>query len=117
METTQVELKDEITFDDFMKTDLKVGKILTAEKVEKADKLLKFTVDLGFEKRTIVSGIAEFFKPEEVIGQQVSVVINLAPRKIRGILSQGMILMAEGEDGQLSFVSPVGDVAAGSSIS
>ncbi len=98
--------KPEITYDDFSKIDLRVGTILTAEKVEKADKLLKLTIDLGFETRTVVSGIAEFFKPEEIIGLQVSVVANLAPRKLRGIESKGMILMAEDKDGNLHFVSP-----------
>jgi methionyl-tRNA synthetase len=98
--------KPEITFDEFAKLDLRVGTVLTAEKVQKADKLLKLTVDLGFEIRTVVSGIAEFFKPEDIIGQQVSVVANLAPRKIRGIESKGMILLAEDEMGVLHFVLP-----------
>ncbi|MES2619322.1 MAG: methionine--tRNA ligase [Bacteroidota bacterium] len=98
--------KSEITYDDFTKIDLRVGTILSAEKVEKADKLLKLTVDLGFETRTIVSGIAEFFKPEEIVGLQVSVVANLAPRKLRGIESKGMILMAEDNKGKLHFVLP-----------
>lgn len=98
--------KPEIVFDDFAKVDLRVGTILTAEKVEKADKLLKLSIDLGFETRTVVSGIAEFFKPEEIIGLQVSVVANLAPRKLRGIESKGMILMAEDAEGKLRFVSP-----------
>jgi methionyl-tRNA synthetase len=98
--------QQEITFDDFAKVDLRVGTILTAEKVEKADKLLKFTVDLGYEVRTIVSGIAAYFKPEDLIGTQVSVVANLAPRKLRGIESKGMILLAEDAEGGLHFVSP-----------
>jgi methionyl-tRNA synthetase len=89
-----------------LKIDLRVGTILKAEKVEKADKLLKLTVDLGFEHRTIVSGIAEHFKPEEIIGKQVTVVANLAPRKLRGIESKGMILMAENSEGKLQFVNP-----------
>ncbi len=108
--------KPEITFDDFAKLDLRLGTILTAEKVEKADKLLKFSVDLGFEIRTIVSGIAAHFKPEELIGQQVSVVANLAPRKIRGIESKGMILLAEDENGKLHFVFPKINVSNGSVI-
>ena len=108
--------KAEITYDDFTKLDLRVGTILTAEKVEKADKLLKLSVDLGFETRTIVSGIAEHFKPEELIGLQVSVVSNLAPRKIRGIESKGMILLAEDNSGKLHFVSPKDLTAAGSII-
>ena len=97
--------KPEIVFDDFAKIDLKVGTIVSAEKVQKADKLLKLEVDLGFEKRTIVSGIAMHFKPEEIVGKQVTVVVNLAPRKMRGIESQGMILMAEDANGKLHFVN------------
>jgi methionyl-tRNA synthetase len=96
--------KAEITFDDFEKMDIRVGTILTAEKVEKADKLLKLSVDLGFETRTIVSGIAAHFKPEDIIGEQVSILANLAPRKIRGVESKGMILLAEDETGKLHFV-------------
>lgn len=99
-------VKAEIQFDDFSKIDLRTGTILEAEKVKKADKLLKLTVDLGFEQRTVVSGIAKFYKPEDIIGQQIVVVANLAPRKLRGIESQGMILMAENEKGELVFVSP-----------
>lgn len=98
--------KENISFDDFMKMDLRVGTITAAEKVEKADKLLKLTVDLGSELRTIVSGIALQFKPEDVIGKQVSVLCNLEPRKIRGVESKGMILMAEDASGTLSFVQP-----------
>ena len=98
--------KAEIVFDDFAKIDLRVGTILSAEKVEKADKLLKLSVDMGSEVRTIVSGIAEHFKPEELIGMQVSVVANLAPRKLRGIESKGMILLSEDASGKLHFVSP-----------
>lgn len=98
--------KPTIQYDDFAKIDLKVGTIVSAEKVEKADKLLKLEVDLGSEKRTIVSGIALDFKPEEITGKQVVVVANLAPRKMRGIESNGMILMAENGDGKLIFVNP-----------
>jgi methionyl-tRNA synthetase len=98
--------KSEISIDDFVKIDLRVGTILTAEKVEKADKLLKLSVDMGYETRTIVSGIAEHFKPEELPGTQVCVVANLAPRKLRGIESKGMILLAEDSSGKLQFVSP-----------
>jgi methionyl-tRNA synthetase len=79
---------------------------LSAEKVKKTKKLLKLTVDIGLEERTVVSGIAEFYEPEKIIGQQVLLLANLAPRKLRGIESQGMILMAENEKGELSFVSP-----------
>nr|MBP6625192.1 methionine--tRNA ligase subunit beta [Chitinophagaceae bacterium] len=99
-------LKPSIEFGDFEKIDLRVGKIIHAEKVAKADKLLKLTVDLGFEQRTVVSGIAEHYSPEEIIGKQVTLVANLAPRKMRGIESQGMILMAENEAGKLIFVNP-----------
>jgi methionyl-tRNA synthetase len=108
--------KETIQFDDFAKIDLKVGTILSAEKVEKADKLLKLEVDLGFEKRTIVSGIALHFNAEDIIGKQVVVVANLAPRKMRGIESQGMILMAEDKSGKLHFVNPDTMVDAGSGV-
>lgn len=99
-------MKDEITFDEFTKMDIRISTILTAEKHPKADKLLVMTVDTGIDERTIVSGIAEHYKPEDVLGKQVSVLINLAPRKIRGVESQGMILMAENNEGNLAFVSP-----------
>ena len=95
---------------------MKVGTITAAEKVEKADKLLKLEVDLGFEKRTIVSGIALHFNAEDIIGKQVVVVANLAPRKMRGIESQGMILMAEDKAGKLHFVNPDSVVDAGSAV-
>lgn len=108
--------KAEITFDDFAKLDLRTGTILTAEKVEKADKLLKFSVDMGFEVRTIVSGIAAYFQPEDLVGKQVMVVTNLAPRKIRGIESKGMILLAENEQGGLEFVTPEKKVGNGAEI-
>ncbi|MFT3844462.1 MAG: methionine--tRNA ligase [Lacibacter sp.] len=110
-------LKPEIVYDDFAKIDLKVGTILTAEKVEKADKLLKLSIDLGFETRTIVSGIALHFKPEEIVGKQVVVVANLAPRKMRGIESNGMILMAEDKEGKLHFVKPESVINAGAGVS
>ncbi len=108
--------KDEITFDDFSKLDIRLGKILTAEKVEKADKLLKMTIDTGIDQRTIVSGIAEYYAPENIIGKTVQVLINLAPRKIRGVESQGMILMAENENGELSFMSPEKDFGKGGDV-
>ncbi len=108
--------KPSISYDEFSKMDLRVGKILAAEKVEKADKLLKLQIDLGSEKRTIVSGIAQFFQPEEIIGKKVSVVANLAPKKIKGIESHGMILMAEDAGGKLAFVSSNEEVPAGSTI-
>jgi methionyl-tRNA synthetase len=109
--------KPQIGFDDFAKLDLKVGTITAAEKVEKADKLLKLEVDLGFEKRTIVSGIALHFQPEDIIGKQVVVVANLAPRKMRGIESNGMILMAEDGDGKLKFINPDSTATNGSAVS
>ena len=110
-------VKPEIVFDDFAKIDLKVGTIVSAEKVEKADKLLKLQVDLGFETRTIVSGIAMHFKPEDIVGKQVTVVTNLAPRKMRGIESNGMILMAEDKSGKLHFVNTTDKVDEGSGVS
>ena len=112
-----VSLKAEIVYDDFAKIDLKVGTIVAAEKVEKADKLLKLTIDLGFETRTVVSGIALHYKPEEIVGKQVTVVANLAPRKMRGIESNGMILMAEDSTGKLHFVSPENKIEPGSNVS
>src|SRR5664279_4701162 len=113
---TQVK-KTEIQFPDFEKLELRSGIILEAEKVAKADKLLKLLVDLGFEKRTIVSGIALHFKPEDIIGKQVVVVANLAPRKMRGIESNGMILMAEDKSGKLYFVNPDERIESGSVVS
>ena len=111
------ELKAEIVYDDFGKIDLKTGVILTAQKVPKADKLLQLEIDLGFEKRTILSGIAMHFQPEDIIGKQVVVVANLAPRKMRGIESNGMILMAEDKEGKLHFVQPENAIPAGSKVS
>ena len=99
-------VKNEIIYDDFDKIDIRTCTILTAEKVAKTDKLLKLTIDLGFETRTIVSGIALHFNPEDIIGQHVLVVTNLAPRKLKGIESNGMILTAENAEGKLGFVSP-----------
>ncbi|MBL6445267.1 methionine--tRNA ligase [Fulvivirga sp. 29W222] len=109
--------KDEITFDDFVKMDIRVGTILEAEKVRKSKKLLKLKVDTGIDKRTVLSGIAEHYAPEDIIGQQVSILVNLAPRKIMGEESQGMILMAENVDGTLRFVQPSEVVKPGSGIS
>lgn len=108
--------KEETSFDDFTKMDIRLGKILEAEKVKKADKLLKLLVDTGIDKRTIVSGIAQHYSPEEVVGKTVTVLMNLAPRKIRGVESQGMILMAEDAEGNLSFVSPEKDFAQGGEV-
>ncbi len=111
------QLKPQIVFDDFAKIDLKVGTIISAKKVEKADKLLQLEIDLGFEKRTILSGIAGHFSPQEITGKQVVVVANLAPRKMRGIESNGMVLMAEDQDGKLHFVKPENVIENGSSVS
>ncbi len=115
-EAVIAEAKPEITIDDFMKIDLRVGTILKAEKVEKADKLLKLQIDMGNETRTVVSGIALHFSPEEIVGRQVTVVANLAPRKMRGIESNGMILMAQDANGKLIFVSPLEQAMAGSEV-
>jgi methionyl-tRNA synthetase len=108
--------KDAITFDDFTKLDIRLGTIISAEKVEKADKLLKLTVDTGIDQRTIVSGIAEHYSPDEVIGKTVQVLLNLEPRKIRGIASEGMILMAEDAEGQLSFMVPEKPFSSGGGV-
>ncbi|MGJ8760089.1 methionine--tRNA ligase [Polaribacter sp. R2A056_3_33] len=109
--------KETIDFDDFTKLDIRIGTILEAEKVAKTKKLLKLKVDVGIDTRTIVSGIAESFKPEDIIGQQVSVLVNLAPRKIRGVESQGMILMTDTPDGKLAFVEPEKEVKNGQQVS
>lgn len=108
--------KPTIEFDDFAKMDIRVGTILAAEKVAKTKKLLKLTIDTGIDKRTVVSGIAEHYTPEEIIGQQVSILVNLAPRDLKGIESQGMILMAENADGKLCFVTPTQKFENGSEI-
>lgn len=109
--------KANIEYDDFAKMDIRVGTILAAEKVAKTKKLLKLTIDTGIDKRTIVSGIAEYYSPEEIIGKQVSVLVNLAPKALKGIESQGMILMAENLDGSLSFISPEKPIRNGGTIS
>jgi len=108
--------KETVAFEDFTKLDIRLGTILEAKKVKKADKLLKLLVDTGIDKRTIVSGIAEHYTAEEVIGKTVSVLLNLAPRKIKGIESQGMVLMAEDAEGRLSFLSPEKAFEAGAEI-
>ena len=108
--------KDEVAFEDFMKMDIRTGVILEAEKVKKANKLLKLLVDTGLDQRTIVSGIAEHYSLEDILGKKVSVLMNLAPRKIRGVESQGMILMAENEKGELSFVVPEKEFTAGAEV-
>lgn len=108
--------KEVTTYDDFMKMDIRTGTILEAERVPKTQKLLKLLIDTGIDKRTVVSGIAEFYEPEQIIGQQVTILVNLEPRKIKGIESQGMILMAENSKGELAFVSATKTVDNGSIV-
>ncbi|WP_213523861.1 methionine--tRNA ligase [Nonlabens sp.] len=108
--------KEETNYEDFMKMDLRVGEILTAEKMPKTDKLMVMTVDTGIDKRTIVSGIAKHYTAEELVGRKVTVLANLAPRKLRGVESQGMILLAEDPEGKLVFVNPDDAVVNGSTI-
>ena len=95
-----------MTFDEFQKLDLRVGEVIACSRVPKADKLLNLTIRTGLDERTVLSGIAEHFEPEQVVGRRVTVLVNLAPRTMRGIESQGMVLMAETTDGQLRFVTP-----------
>lgn len=109
-------MKPLIGIEDFDKIDLRVGRILTAEKVEKSNKLLKFTVDTGIDRRTVLSGISKHFSAEQMVGKRVLMVVNLAPRKMMGIESQGMLLFAEGADGRLYGVGPEGDVNAGAQV-
>ncbi|MET4081016.1 methionyl-tRNA synthetase [Pedobacter sp. UYP30] len=108
--------KEDIQFEDFSKMDIRIATIVAAEKVEKTKKLLKLTVNTALDERTVVSGIAEHYKPDEIIGKQVCIVVNLAPREIKGIASQGMILMAEDSTGKLVFVSPSNQFADGSVV-
>jgi methionyl-tRNA synthetase len=108
--------KDLTSFDDFQKMDIRIGTIISAERVPKTDKLLKLTIDTGIDQRTVVSGIAAYYEPEKIIGQQVSILVNLEPRKIKGIESQGMILMAENDKGELAFVAPVREMKNGGAI-
>lgn len=110
------EAKPNVSFEQFSAMDIRIGTILEAEKVAKTKKLLKLKIDTGLDQRTIVSGIAEYYEPEQIIGKQVSVLINLEPREIKGILSQGMILMSESSDGNLSFVAPSAGVKNGSVV-
>lgn len=114
--TSLMPQKEETNYDDFMKMDLRVGEILTAEKMPKTDKLMVMTVDTGIDKRTIVSGIAQHYNAEELVGRKVTVLANLAPRKLRGVESQGMILLAEDPDGKLVFVNPDDAVVNGATI-
>lgn len=106
-------VKETIAYEDFAKLDLRTGTIVRAEPVPKADKLLRLEVDLGFARRTIVSGIAQHFDPAALAGKRCLVLVNLAPRKLRGVESAGMILLAEGPDGVLQFVAPDGEFPAG----
>jgi methionyl-tRNA synthetase len=108
--------KSAISYDEFSRIDIRVGTITHAEKVPKTKKLLKLTIDTGIDQRTVVSGIAEYFEPEKIIGQQVCILVNLEPREIKGIVSHGMILMAEDKDGRLEFVSPLTPVSPGSTV-
>lgn len=110
-------LKSEIAFDDFAKLDIRIGKVLSAEKMEKSNKLLKLLVDTGIDQRTILSGIAQHYSPDDIVGKQVTFIANLAPRKMMGIESQGMILMAEDKDGKLKLIQPDALVSPGSSVS
>jgi methionyl-tRNA synthetase len=110
-------LAPEITYDQFAPLDLRVAQVLDAERVPKADRLLKLTLDTGLDRRTVLSGIAEHFSPEEVVGRRVILLANLAPRAMRGIESQGMILMADNpETGKLAFVQPDGDLPVGATV-
>ena len=109
-------VKPMIDFETFSSVDIRIGEIKSAEKVEDADKLLKLSIDTGVDVRTVVSGIAEHYSPEEIVGKKVSVLLNLAPRKIRGVMSEGMILIGESEDGSLKFIVPDGDLPNGSVI-
>jgi methionyl-tRNA synthetase len=109
-------LKPEVTIDDFSKLDIRVGKVLTAEKMEKSDKLLKLTIDTGVDTRTVLSGIAKHYSPEEMVGKQVTLIANLAPRKMMGIESQGMVLMAEDANGKLRLLQPDDVVDPGSVV-
>ncbi|MBR1573262.1 MAG: methionine--tRNA ligase subunit beta [Bacteroidales bacterium] len=98
--------KEEVSFDDFARMDIRTATVLAAERVPKTDKLLKLTIDTGIDQRTIVSGIAEFYSPEDMLGKQICILANLAPRTIRGIESKGMILMAKQGDGTMRFITP-----------
>ncbi len=113
---SEIVIKPTTTFDEFNKMDIRIGTILSAERVPKTEKLLKLTIDTGIDKRTVVSGIAAFYDPEKIIGQQISILVNLEPRKIKGIESQGMILMAENANGELAFVAPTKPIDNGGEV-
>ena len=110
------EVKEIVEFPVFEKMDIRVGKVLECEKVPKADKLLKFKIDDGMGGRTIVSGIAKFYNPDDLVGKEVCFIANFAPRKLKGVESQGMILSAEDADGRLVVIGPTGEVRPGSSV-
>ncbi len=111
------EVKPVVSFDDYMKVDVRVGTILECQKVPKADKLLQFLIDDGMQKRTIVSGIAKYYtEPEKLVGKQVCFVANFEPRKLKGVVSEGMILSAEDKDGRLVLLTPSDLVAPGCSV-
>ena len=103
-------------FDDFMKVDIRVGTVKECSRVPKADKLLQFRIDDGMEERTIVSGIAKYYAPEDLVGKQVCFVANFAPRKLKGVMSQGMILSAQNPDGSLVVIGPTGAVTPGAQV-
>ncbi len=109
-------MKETVDFPTYEKLDIRVGKVVECEKVPKADKLLRFLIDDGMDKRTIVSGIAKFYKPEELVGKEVCFIANFAPRKLKGVVSEGMILSAQDSDGRLVVIGPQGEVAPGSSV-
>ena len=109
--------KETITYDDFAKLDIRIGKVISAEKMKKSKKLLKLKVDTGVDTRTILSGIAQFFEPEDIVGKQVTVLINLAPRPMMGEVSEGMILMSEDADGSLQLIAPDRAIKPGSVVS
>ena len=108
--------KDPVSFDDFGRMDIRTATVLEAERVPKTDKLLKLTIDTGIDQRTIVSGIAEYYSPEEMVGKQICILANLEPRKIRGIESKGMILMAKQGDGKMRFITPAEALVNGAVI-
>ena len=108
--------KPEVTFDQFGAMDIRTATVLAAERVPKTDKLLKLTIDTGIDTRTIVSGIAEYYSPEDMVGKQICILANLAPRAIRGIESKGMILMAKQGDGKMRFITPQETVVNGAQI-
>jgi methionyl-tRNA synthetase len=115
-ETSLPPLKEEISYEDFSKMDLRIARILSAERVPKTDKLVKLELDTGVDRRTVVSGIAQHFDAGELPGKQVCILANLAPRKLRGIESHGMVLLAEDASGKLIFVSPEEDTGPGAAV-